>query len=94
MIGYIILFIVWSLLMVCLGLNLSDKTCDDRIEKLERSRDFHKDQKEMFVEQAKTIFEENNNLKERNTQLVNENEELKKQLDKQENVTYNYYINK
>lgn len=94
MIGYIILFIVWSLLMVCSGLNLSDKTCDDRIEKLERSRDFHKDQKEMFVEQAKTIFEENNNLKERNTQLVNENEELKKQLDKQENVTYNYYINK
>ena len=64
MIGYIILFIVWSLLMVCLGLNLSDKTCVDRIKKLERSRDFHKDQKEMFVEQAKTIFKENNYLKE------------------------------
>lgn len=94
MIGYIILLIAWSLLIVCLGLSLSDKTCVDRIEKLERSRDFHKDQKEIFVEQAKTIFEENNNLKERNTQLINENEELKKQLDKQENVTYNYYINK
>lgn len=94
MIGYIILFIVWSLLMVCLGLNLSDKTCDDRIEKLERSRDFHKDQKEMFLEQGKTIFKENNYLKQRNTQLINENKELKKQLDKQENVTYNYYINK
>lgn len=94
MIGYIILFIVWSLLMVCLGLNLSDKTCDDRIEKLERSRDFHKDQKELFLEQAKTIFKENKHLKERNTQLINENEELRKQLDKQENVTYNYYINK
>ena len=94
MIGYIILFIVWSLLMVCLGLNLSDKTRDDRIEKLERSRDFHKDQKEMFVEHSKTILKERNYLKERNTQLLNENEELKKQLDKQENVTYNYYINK
>ena len=94
MIGYIILLIAWSLLIVCLGLSLSDKTCVDRIEKLERSRDFHKDQKEIFVEQAKTIFEENNNLKERNTQLINENEELRKQLDKQENVTYNYYINK
>lgn len=93
MIGYIILLIAWSLLIVCLGLSLSDKTCDDRIEKLERSRDFHKDQKEMFVEQAKTIFKENNYLKERNTQLINENEELKKQLDKQEHVTYNYYIN-
>ena len=94
MIGYIILLIAWSLLIVCLGLSLSDKTCVDRIEKLERSRDFHKDQKEIFVEQAKTIFEENNNLKERNTQLINENEELRKQRDKQENVTYNYYINK
>ncbi len=94
MVGYIILFIVWSLLMVCLGLSLSGKTCDDRIEKLERSRDFHKDQKEMFLEQAKTIFKENNYLKQRNTQLINENKELKKQLDKQGNVTYNYYINK
>lgn len=94
MIGYIILFIVWSLLMVCLGLNISDKTCDDRIEKLERSRDFHKDQKELFVEQSKTIFKENNYLKQRNTQLINENEELRKQLDKQGKVTYNYYINK
>lgn len=94
MIGYIILLIVWSLLMVCLGLNLSDKTCDDRIEKLERSRDFHKDQKEVFVEQTKTIFKENNYLKQRNTQLINENKELRKQLDKQGKVTYNYYINK
>lgn len=94
MIGYIILFIVWSLLMVCLGLNLSDKTCDNRIDTLERSKDFHKDQKEMVVEYARNIVKENKHLKERNTQLINENEELKKQLDKQENVTYNYYINK
>lgn len=94
MIGYIILFIVWSLLMVCLGLNLSDKTYDDRIEKLERSRDFHKDQKEVFVEQTKTIFKENNYLKQLNTQLINENKELRKQLDKHGKVTYNYYINK
>lgn len=94
MVGYIILFIVWSLLMVCLGINLSYKTCDDRIEKLERSRDFHKDQKEMVVEYARNIVKENKHLKERNTQLINKNEELKKQLDKQENVTYNYYINK
>ena len=94
MIGYIILFIAWSLLMVCLGLSIPGKTCDDRIEKLERSRDFHKDQKEMFVEHSKTILKERNYLKERNTQLLNENDELKKQLDKQGRVTYNYYVNK
>lgn len=94
MIQYIILFIVWSLLMVCLGLNLSDKKCDDRIDKLERSKDFHKDQKEMVVEYARNIVKENKHLKERNTQLINENKDLKKQLDKQGKVTYNYYINK
>ena len=94
MIEYIILVIVWSLLMICLGLRLSGKTCEDRIEKVERSKAFHKDQKEIVVEQARTIVKENNHLKERNTQLVNENNKLKKQLDKQDNVTYNYYINK
>lgn len=94
MIGYTILVIVWSLLMICLGIKMADKNRDNRIDTLERSRDFHKDQKEMFVEQAKTIFKENNHLKECNTQLINENKKLKKELDNQGNVTYNYYINK
>lgn len=91
---YIILLIVWSLLTVCLGLSLSGKNGENRIEKLERSRDFHKDQKEMFVKYSRTIVEENKNLKERNAQLINENKRLKKELDKQEHVIYNYYINK
>ena len=94
MIGYIVLFIIWSLLMICLGIKMADKNRENRIDTLERSKDFHKDQKERFVEQAKIIVKENNHLKESNTQLINENKKLKKQLDKQENVTYNYYINK
>ena len=94
MIGYIVLFIIWSLLMICLGIKMADKNRENRIDTLERSKDFHKDQKETFVEQAKIIVKENNHLKESNTQLINENKKLKKQLDKQENVTYNYYINK
>ena len=94
MVGYIILFIIWSLLMICLGIEMAYKTCDNRIDTLERSKDFHKDQKEMVVEYARNIVKENKHLKERNTQLINENEELKKQLDKQGRVTYNYYINK
>ncbi|QUR34609.1 hypothetical protein vBEf9_34 [Enterococcus phage vb_GEC_Ef_S_9] len=94
MIGYIVLFIIWSLLMICLGIKMADKNRDNRIDTLERSRDFHKDQKEMVVEYARNIVKENKHLKERNIQLVNENKELRKQLDKQENVTYNYYINK
>ena len=91
---YIILLIVWSLLTVCLGLSLSGKNGDNRIEKLERSRDFHKAQTERFVEYARKIVQENKNLKECNTQLINENKRLKKELDKQGHVTYNYYINK
>ena len=94
MIGYIILLIVWSLLIVCLGLSLSGKNGENRIERLERSRDFHKDQTERFVEYARKIVEENKILKERNAQLINENKRLKKELDKQGHVTYNYYINK
>lgn len=94
MIGYIILLIVWSILVVCLGISLSGKNGENRIEKLERSRDFHKAQTERFVEYSRKIVQENNNLKERNYQLINENNKLKKQLDKQGNVTYNYYINK
>ena len=99
MIGYIILIIAWSLLIIYLGISLSGislsgKTRDNRIENLERSVAFHKDQKEMFVEHARVIVQENNQLKERNTQLINENNKLKKQLDNQGNVTYNFYINK
>lgn len=94
MIIYIIVSFVWSILMVCIGININSKLDESYIEHLEKSRAFHKGQKEMFVEQAKIIVQENNNLKERNAQLINENKRLKKELDKQENVTYNYYINK
>lgn len=94
MIGYIVLLIAWSLLMIVLGIHIVGKDRENRIENLKRSRDFHKDQREMIAEQFKTIYKENKYLKEHNTQLINENEELKKQLDNQENVTYNYYINK
>lgn len=78
MIGYIILFIIWSLLMICLGIKMADKNRDNRIDTLERSRDFHKDQKEMVVEYARNIVKENKHLKERNTQLINEHIKLKK----------------
>ena len=80
--------------MIYLGISLSGKTRDNRIENLERSVAFHKDQKEMFAEHARVIVQENNQLKERNTQLINETNKLKKQLDNQGNVTYNFYMNK
>lgn len=57
---------------------MADKNRDNRIDTLERSRDFHKDQKEMVVEYARNIVKENKHLKERNTQLINEHIKLKK----------------
>lgn len=92
MIGYIILLTGWSLVIVWLGLSLSGKNRDNRIDKLERSRDFHKDQTDKVVEYARTIVNENNHLKERNSQLINENKRLKKELDNQSNTTYNYFV--
>ena len=91
---YIIVLIVWTLLMVCLGININSKLDESYIERLEKSREFHKDQKERFAEDAREIVKENKKLKERNYQLINENKRLKKELDKQGHVTYNYYINK
>lgn len=73
MIGYIVVFIAYSLLMIVLGIHIVGKDCENRIENLKRNRDFHKDQREMFAKQSKTLFEENKNLKERNLQLINEN---------------------
>lgn len=94
MIGYIFVLTVWSILMIIVGILVRLKCNDSYIEKIKNSRDFHKYQKEQFVEDARRIFEENKNLKERNAQLINENKRLKKELDKHGNVTYNYYINK
>ena len=94
MIGYIMVLIAWSLLMVCLGIYINSILDESYIEHLEKSREFHKDQKERFAEDARGIVKENNHLKERNSQLINENKRLKKELDNQGHVTYNYYINK
>lgn len=91
MIGYILVFIALSILMVCLGIHFNSKLDANYIERLENSRDFHKDQKERFAEDIKPIIRERNNLKERNAQLINENKKLKKELDKQINTTYNIF---
>lgn len=89
---YIILLIVWSLLIFCLGIYTNSKLNDSYIEHLEKSRDFHKNQIDLFAEKSREIVKENNQLKERNTQLINENNKLKKELDNQSNTTYNYFV--
>lgn len=94
MIGYIVVLATWSILMIVLGMVIRRKDNDSYIEQLKNNADFHKAQKEQFVESTRKIVEANKSLEERNAQLINENKRLKKELDKQRHVTYNYYINK
>nr|DAE25869.1 MAG TPA: DAZ-interacting protein-like protein [Siphoviridae sp. ctu8P6] len=94
MIGYVFVLAAWIILMIVLGIYINSKLDESYIEHLEKSREFHKDQKERFADDARGIVKENNHLKERNSQLINENKRLKKELDNQGHVTYNYYINK
>lgn len=94
MIEYVFVLATWSTLMIVVGMAIRRKANDSYIEKLKNSIDFHKAQEEQFVKDARKIVEANKNLEERNAQLINENTRLKKEVDKQANVTYNYYINK
>lgn len=73
---------------------LADKATNKRIEKLNNKIAFLKDCRNADAKDYRAMYERvleaNMNLEE----LKKENEELKKQLDKQGRVTYNYYINK
>lgn len=91
MIGYIVVLATWSILMIVLGMVIRRKDNDSYIEQLKNNADFHKYQKEQFVESARKIVEANKIFEERNAQLINENKKLKKELDKQSNNTYNIF---
>lgn len=88
---YIVVFIAWSLLMVCLGIHFNSKLDESYIEQLEKSRDFQKDQKEVIAETAREIVKENQVLRHNNIQLIDENKKFKKELAKQSNTTYNIF---
>lgn len=90
-VDWVVLMIGCSILTFTIGINIRRKDDEDMIENLKRSRDFHKDHKEMIVYESRAIVKENHNLRERNAQLINENKKLKKELDKQSNTTYNIF---
>lgn len=91
-----IIFIILTLLGVGFGIGLHVGKCtdkkehDDLLSKLE----FKEYELNRFVDEARDIWNERNTLEKRNHVLIEENNKLKEQIDKQSNVTYNYYINK
>lgn len=91
MIGYIVVFIAWSLAMICLGVNLNSKVDANYIEGLEESLDFQKSHKDSIIDEARAVVEENHSLRKMNDQLIKENKKLKKELDKQSTTTYNVF---
>ena len=96
----LIKLVVWVAIVMSLeftvvfAFKLGDKVNRKRIKKL-------KEQNKRLIEQMKryendyhSIYENMVHVNTRRRELERENEELKKQLDKQVNVTYNYNINK
>ena len=73
---------------------LMDTLRDKRIKKLKELNKHLIEQMKRYENDYHSIYENMVRVNTINRELKLENEELKKQLDKQENVTYNYYINK
>lgn len=73
---------------------LADKATNKRIEKLNNKIAFLKDCRNADAKDYHAVYQRSLILDMRVNKLEKENAELKKELDKQENITYNYYINK
>lgn len=73
---------------------LVDKVNAQRIKKLKELNERLLEQNKSLENDYHSIYENMVRVNKIMRELKKENDELKKQLDKQENVTYNYYINK
>lgn len=73
---------------------LMDTLRDKRIKKLKEQNKHLIEQMKRYENDYHSIYENMVRVNTINRELKLENEELKKQLDNQGNVTYNYYINK
>ena len=89
----LIKLVVWVAIVMVLeftavfAFKLGDKVNRERIGKV-------KEQNKRLIELNKQYVNDYISLYDNMRELKTENEELKKHLDKQSNVTYNYYINK
>lgn len=73
---------------------LLNKMHNKRIEKLNNKIAFLKDCRNADAKDYRAMYQRSLILDMKVNELEKENAELKKELDKKENVTYNYYINK
>lgn len=90
----IMILIVFVIIMFGIGVELAHTLNTQYIKKLNDKIEFLKDCREEDAKQFKSVLEEAIYLNLKNNELKKKNDELRKELDKQSNVTYNYYINK
>lgn len=90
----IIIVIVVTIFACILADMLANTMHKKRIEKLNNTIAFLKDCREADARDHRAMYQRSLILDIKVNELEKENKELKKALDKQENVTYNYYINK
>lgn len=87
----LVITVVMSVLF--LAYVLFDTLRDKRIEKLKELNIRLIEQNKSLENDYHSIYESLVHVNKMMRELKKENDELKKQLDKQEHVTYNYYIN-
>ena len=96
----LIKLVVWIVIVMILeftavyAFKLGDKVNRKRMKKLENTIAFLKDCRKADGKDYRAMYQRVLEANMKLEELKQENDELKKQLDKQENVTYNYYINK
>lgn len=82
------------ILVIFLTYVATDTLQNKRMKKLKNTIAFLKDCRKADAKDYRAMYQRVLEANMKLEELKKENEELKKQLDKQENVTYNYYINK
>ena len=87
----VIMIVILVITFACI---LANKMQDERMKSLNNTIAFLKDCRKEDAKDYRAMYQRSLILDMKVNELEKENEELKKQLDKQENVTYNYYINR
>lgn len=82
------------ILVIFLTYVATDTLQNKRIKKLNNTIAFLKDCRKADAKDYRAMYQRVLEATMKREELEKENEELKKQLDKQGRVTYNYYINK
>ena len=87
----VIIVVILVIVSACI---IADKMQNERMKSLKNTIAFLKDCRKEDAKDYRAMYQRCLILDMKVNELEKENEELKKELDNQGNVTYNYYINK